>query len=244
MTTIIKAEWLKLTSTRTFFWLIVGALAVAAMGALSTTGSAEPHTLEGPLHRQTFWTLASLNIGIFALVLGIRSYTEEYRHRTVVHTFFADPHRRRSAVAKAVISAIAALILSALAAAAMSAAAIALADAKGGGLDPASSDVPAAAGLLLGSALWAVVGVGIGALIRHQVPTIVGAILWVLVLENLGSALLGDAGRFLPGQAAYAFARADMSDLLTPAMGATVLGAYAVFTWACGMTAIRRRDLA
>lgn len=244
MTSMLKAEWLKLRTTRSFFGLIVGALGVAALGALSTTGSAEPETLKGPLHGQSFWVLASVNIGLFALVLGIRSYTEEYRHRTIVHTFFADPQRRRSAIAKATISALAALLLATLAASAMSAAAIALASAKGGGLDPASSDVSAAVGLLVGSALWAVLGVGIGALVRHQVAAIVGGILWVLVIENLGSALLGDAGRFLPGQAAYAFARADMSDLLTPAAGAVVLAIYAGSIWACGVLASRRRDLA
>ena len=147
-------------------------------------------------------------------------------------------------MAKAMVSALAAVFLSALAASAMSGTAIALADAKGGGLDPASSDIAAAGGLLIGSAMWAVLGVGIGALVRHQVAAIVGGILWVLVVENLGSALLGGAGRFLPGQAAYAFARADMTDLLTPFMGAAVLAIYAASILACGVIFTRRRDLA
>lgn len=244
MTAVMKAEWLKLRTTRAYWGLIAGALLVAALGALSTTGSADPETLKGPLHMQTFWVLAALNIGLFALVVGIRSYTEEYRHRTIVHTFFADPHRVRSAVAKSLISALAAVLLTALAAAAMTAAAMALAKAKGGGLEPASADVTAFFGLLVGSALWAVVGVGIGALVRHQVAAIVGGILWVLVIENLGSALLGDVGRFLPGQAAYALARADMSNLLPPAAGFAVLLGYAAALWMAGTVASRRRDVA
>src|SRR5919106_5891653 len=97
-------------TTRAYYGLIAGAAGVAALGGFSTVASARVESLSGPVHEQTFWVLASINIGLFALIVGIRAYTEEYRHRTIVHTLFADPNRRRSAVAKAVASAGAAVI--------------------------------------------------------------------------------------------------------------------------------------
>lgn len=245
MTNMLRAEWLKLRTTRAFYGLIAGAVGVAVLGAFSTVASARVDTLTGPLHEQTFWVLASINIGLFALIVGIRAYTEEYRHRTIVHTLFADPRRKRSAVAKALVSGFGAVLLTAAATAAMVAVALAMAAAKGGSLQPDSSDAAAAGGLLGAAALWGVVGVGVGALVRHQVAAIVGGLVWVLVIENLGAGFLGDGGSYLPGQTAHSLARAsEAGDLLAVPVAAGVLGAYAAILWAAGVTATRRRDVA
>ncbi|MDQ3963850.1 MAG: hypothetical protein M3277_08075 [Actinomycetota bacterium] len=244
MRATLNAEWLKLRTTRAYAGLIAGAVGVAALGAFSTVASAPVHSLSGPVHSQTFWMLASINIGLFALIVGIRSYTEEFRHRTVVHTLFADPARIRSAIAKAIVAAAAAALLATIAAAGMTLVGLAMASAKGGNLSLAASDVEAFAGFLLATGLWAIVGVGIGALVRHQVPAIVGALVWVLVIENLGAAFLGAAGRYLPGQSAHALAGADLPDLLAPTVGAAVLATYAAVLWMAGAAAMRQRDVA
>jgi len=242
---MLRAEWLKLRTTRAFYGLIAGAVGVAALGGFSTVASAQAKSLSGPLHEQTFWVLASINIGLFALILGIRAYTEEYRHRTIVHTLFADPRRRRSAAAKAVVSALAAMVLAAVAVAAMIGIALLMASAKGGAIAPDSSDVAAVGGLLGASALWAALGVGFGALVRHQVPAIVGGLVWILVIENLGAGFLGSGGSYLPGQTAHSLARAtEMGDLLAVPVAAAVLGGYALLLWAAGVAATRRRDIA
>lgn len=241
---MLAAEWLKLRTTRSYYGLIAGAVGVAALGAFSTVASARVDALSGPLHAQTFWVLASMNVGLFALILGIRSYTEEYRHRTIVHTLFADPHRRRSAVAKAVVSALAAALLAAVAAIVMIAAAIGMASAKGGSLGVEGSDAGAFVGLLGAAALWAILGVGVGALVRHQVAAIVGGLVWVLVIENLGTGFLGDAGSYLPGQAAHALARAtEVADLLTVPLATAALATVTLLLWAAGLTMTRRRDV-
>lgn len=242
---MLKAEWLKLRTTRAFYGLIAGAVAVSALGAFSTVASARADSLTGPLHEQTFWILASVNIGLFALILGIRAYTEEYRHRTIVHTFYADPPRRRSAAAKAAVSAGAAAVLAAVAAAVMSGIALLMASAKGGQLALSASDMGAFGGLLGASALWAVLGVGVGALIRHQVAAIVGGLVWILVIENMGAGFLGDAGAYLPGQAAHSLGRAtEVGNLLAVPVAIVALTGYALFLWVAGVVVTRRRDLA
>ena len=44
-----------------------------------------------------------LVIPVFVLILGIRSFTDEFRHGSVVPTFLATPERRRVLVAKFVV---------------------------------------------------------------------------------------------------------------------------------------------
>ena len=79
------------------------------------------------------------------------------------------------------------------------------------------------------SALWAAIGVALGAIVRHQVAAIAGAAVWLLVGENVGAALLGEAIRYLPGQAAHGLALAPHARaLLPPAAAAAVLVTYAV----------------
>jgi ABC-2 type transport system permease protein len=98
---------------------------------------------------------------------------------------------------------------------------------------------------VLANALWAVVGLGVGSVVRSQVPAIVGGIVWVLVIENLGSGFLGDAGAYMPGQAAYGLARAlDTESALDVMTAGLVFGLYAVVFFVLGLTSIRRRDVA
>lgn len=70
------------------------------------------------------------------------------------------------------------------------------------------------------TALCAAIGVGVGAVIRNQVPVLVGICAWLLFVENL---LVGDIGgvgnigRLLPGAAGKAISGQDPDTLLAPA---------------------------
>jgi ABC-2 type transport system permease protein len=122
--------------------------------------------------------------------------------------------------------------------------AIGLSTAKGGGLTPSNGDAAAAAGFLAANALWSAVGVGVGVLVRHQVPAIVGGIVWVLVIENLGISFLGDAGPYLPGQLAQALAGTTTSpDSVTAPVAAATLTAYATVALLVGQVIVKRRDV-
>jgi ABC-2 type transport system permease protein len=72
------------------------------------------------------------------------------------------------------------------------------------------------------AALWAAIGVGVGALVRNQVPTLIGICAWLLFVEGLlaGDLVgLGEVGRFLPGAAAAAISGQDPGTLPAPAVG-------------------------
>jgi ABC-2 type transport system permease protein len=242
---LLRAELRKLTTTRAGLGLLIGAVAVTGLSAFSTTASAEPASLAEPLHSQQLFLLASMNIGLFALILGVRSFTDEFRHGTIAWTLLSVRERWRLVAAKAVVSALGASIMALAAQGVMVGLAVVLAAAKGASLGLSAADAAAVAGLSLGAAVWAALGVAVGALIRHQVAAVVGGLVWVLVVENLASGLLKGAGRFLPGQAAHGVANATaVSDLLPVWAAVAVLIGYVVVLGSLAVVALSRREVA
>ncbi|HEX2089926.1 MAG TPA: hypothetical protein VHI54_08395, partial [Actinomycetota bacterium] len=236
----------KLTTTRGTFGLIAGAAVVASLGAFSTITSGEPTTLGGELRDQQSFFLASLNLAMFALVAGIRSFTDEFRHGTIVPTFLVAPGRGRVLLAKSGAAAVNGAVLVIAAQAVMLAVSIPLLGMKGVTPGWSSGDVLAGAGLVAAGAFWSMIGVGVGALVRHQVAAIVGGLVWILVVENLGAGFLRDAAQFLPGQAAHGLARvtANGVDVLSAPAAAVVLALYAIGAGLFGLLALVRRDVA
>jgi hypothetical protein len=92
------------------------------------------------------------------------------------------------------------------------------------------------------AALWAVIGVGLGALVRHQVAVIAGISIWLLFVENLLVSFVPDVGRLAPGAAGAALGGINPDDLLAPGFGAAVLAAYAVAVAAGGWVSLTTRD--
>jgi ABC-2 type transport system permease protein len=103
------------------------------------------------------------------------------------------------------------------------------------------------AGTAAAAALWAAIGVGVGALFRNQVPTLVGICAWLLFVEGLLAGdvarRLGDIGRLLPGSAAAAMSGQDPSTLLAPEIGFAVLALYAAVAVVAGAVAMSGRDI-
>jgi ABC-2 type transport system permease protein len=102
------------------------------------------------------------------------------------------------------------------------------------------------AGATAAAALWAAIGVGVGAVVRNQIPTLIGLCAWLLFVEGLlagdvGS--LGDVGRFLPGSAAAAISGQDPGTLLAPTSGLVLLAVYAAAAAVVGASATSRRDV-
>jgi ABC-2 type transport system permease protein len=182
---------------------------------------------------------------LFGALLGAMSLTTEIRHGTIRPTFLVTPRRSVVMLAKAETTMLLALAFGLIA----------------GGLAAglgtwvfSARDIPNQLGtgdlvlLLVGSAgsgaLWAAIGLGLGAIFRHQVPVVVGLTTWLLLIENLLVGYAEDVGRLLPGAAAMATAGLNPDVLLAPAAGAAVLIAYAVVLAGAGWLATTRRDVA
>jgi hypothetical protein len=102
------------------------------------------------------------------------------------------------------------------------------------------------AGGVAATALWAAIGVGVGAVVRNQVPALVGLCAWLLFVENLlvgDVAGVGRVGKFFPGGAAKAISGQDPDALLAPAVGLGLLVLYAAAAAVIGSLVTSRRDV-
>lgn len=183
---------------------------------------------------------------LFAALLGAMAITGEFRHGTIRPTFLVTPRRGMVLGAKVLASMLGGSLLGLGGAGVAAAAGSAILRARGVQLQ---LDVGDYALLLLGSALaaglWAAIGVGVGAVVRSQVPTLVGLCAWLLFVESLlvgDTGSLGDVGRYLPG--ALGAAASGQEPLLTPALAAVLLALYATAAITVGRTSIIRRDVA
>jgi ABC-2 type transport system permease protein len=104
-------------------------------------------------------------------------------------------------------------------------------------------------GLVLATALWAALGVGLGALVRNQVGAIVGALGWALLVENLLTIIptVGDwVQKYGLNGVTNALSNVESEvtgDVLSQAAGGALLLAYTAVFVIAGTLAMRRRDV-
>lgn len=240
---MLRAEQRKVRTTRTTAGLLIAAVVVVVMGDVSTVMSADVDQLTGHIRDQPFHLVSSVNISLFALLVGIRSTTDEYRYETMVWTILSRRRRGWALAAKAAVAGLYGILLSGAAQAVGIAAALAIIRDRGASLTVDRADVAAIGGLVLAGGLWAVLGVLAGAVIRSQVAAVAMALVWVFAIENLGGLVLGDAARLLPGQAAHALGAVGGMDLLAPLAGLAVLVVYGMVLGAAALWQLDRRPI-
>ena len=225
MTAQLRAELLKQRSTRTALGLFMAMLAVILL-AMLLHGIGLAAEVLAPRHNQLMVLGVGEKLGVlFAALLGAVSITAEFRHGTIRPTLLATPRRGRVIAAKLaaclLIGAGFGLAGSALAAGVGSA----LLRMRGIdiGLDSADYALLLVGGAVAG-ALWAAIGVGVGAVVRNQVPALIGICAWLLFVESLlveGNSSVIDAGRFGPGAAAAAITGQALERCCRPSSGSS-----------------------
>jgi len=250
---LLRSEVRKLVSTQVWFWLLVGSLALTAVGVVAqilTDGSAgnpSPRlsTVEG--QRNLFAQASSPYI--FVAVLGILGITTEYRHLTVTATFLATPRRNLVVAAKLLTYALVGLLYAVLCALLVVAMAKPWLAAKHIGLSLSADRLPL---VLLAAVLvvtiYGVVGVGVGALVRNQVAAVVLTLGFLFGVEPLLAVIpwiRDHLYRFLPGGAANALTQVTQSrvDLLEPWQGGLLLAGYGFAFAGLGALLTIRRDV-
>jgi ABC-2 type transport system permease protein len=236
MNDLVAAEWLKLRTTRLLFGTIPAAVALslaAVAGMVLSSHSPELETAEGV--RRVF-SVAGAG-AIVLLVVGILIAAGEYRHGSAADTFLTTPQRSRVLIAKLTVAAGVGAGVGAVTAVACVAAAALIYRQESATLAVGAADVvltvPAT---VVYTALFAVVGVALGALVRNQVAAVAGALAWLAIVEHTLVNLVPSIGRWLPVGAGQAIVRTPIDGLLSPPAGIAVLTAYAV---ALSVTAIR-----
>lgn len=247
MSRLVRAELLKARSTRTT-WILAGAAMVPCLFwivvSVLTMDSSGNAGLSLDQQIQNIFGMAQ-EAYLFVLILGVVGMAGEHRHRTIGWSFLVVPQRERVVAAKLVAYALIGLVVGVVAVAVTVAAAVPLLAVAG---QPVTA--PGIPLILLGSvlstALYAVLGVGLGALIRSQVAGVAAALIWFWYLEFTLVFYLPEVGRWLPGGAANALSGSQMSGgaLLPAWAGGLLFLGYALAAAAAANLITLRRDVA
>ena len=248
MTRLVHSELLKLRTTRTARVLLtLAAAGTAALVAIVLLLAGQPgQPALGPDALRQLVLVPAQPLTLAALVLGVLGMAGELRHGTATSTFLVTPKRGRVVAAKLAAAAVTGLAMAAASSAAVLAVGLPWLRAKGIEVAIADAGVAArVAGLAVAVALYAVLGTGLGALLRNQVAAVVvGLLWWSQGVERVLTGILHQPGleRWLPMGAASALT-APGDGTLPMWAGALVFAAYGLGLALLGGRLVARRDL-
>ena len=248
MTRLVHSELLKLRTTRTARVLLtLAAAGTAALVAIVLLLAGRPgQPALGPDALRLLVLVPAQPLTLAALVLGVLGMAGELRHGTATSTFLVTPKRGRVVAAKLAAAAVTGLAMAAASSAAVLAVGLPWLRAKAIEVAIADAGVAArVAGLAVAVALYAVLGTGLGALLRNQVAAVVvGLLWWSQGVERVLTGILHQPGleRWLPMGAASALT-APGDGTLPMWAGALVFAAYGLGLALLGGRLVARRDL-
>ncbi|HEX3812951.1 MAG TPA: ABC transporter permease [Mycobacteriales bacterium] len=246
----VHAEFRKLFTTKTGFLLTLvsvvlsGLLTVLVSLNVSKTDSASDAL-------QTIITIGS-NFGyLLSAILGIIGITGEYRHQTVTPTFLSVPVRSTVVIAKLFTYLVWGAVLGLLNL--IIGLVIALPLLSNRLVDDVSLSASGVrtsmwAAIVI-TAIFGIIGVGLGALLRNQVAAIVGLVLYLFIVENVLGAIsaVQSVYKYLPGALASALTGSvgtpDNIHLLGRTPAALLLIAYGLVFAAVGAAITISRDV-
>lgn len=246
MSHLIRAELLKLGTLRAFWWTVASTLAfVPASIALAMQGGSGSASIDSTEGFRNVIAAASSG-GVLMIIIGILLMAGEFRFNTATSMFLITPQRRRAVTAKLAAAGLVGLAVGVVASLLTLAVALPWLNSRHVDLGTHRTDI---AVVILGgtaaTALGALVGVGIGALIRNQTLAITATLIWTLVIESMLTVVAPGVGRWFPGGAASAMSgvRSAGGELL-PIWAATLLfAAYGLAFAIVGTRFVVRRDI-
>jgi ABC-2 type transport system permease protein len=245
MTEAIRSEWIKLGSARSNLVLLILAVVVpVGLTVLVCYTPSKEHLTEHDLFPLV---LVGTTIGLFLFgVLGVLVIGQEYRHNTIRVTFTAEPKRGRVMAAKVVVLVVAGLAVGTIAAGLSYVLGSAILTSRGFDIPLAgSTQARAVIGTVVLFVLYALCGLGLGAIIRATAGSITLLVLWPLIVETTVGALISSTRRYLPFNAASALTdttSARTNDMFTPWVGGAWFAGFVALLLIAGTVLVMRRD--
>ena len=243
-----RMEWIKLRSLRSTPWMLLAttvgmiAIGVAAMANTKAPSPADAASFDPVNNVLAGVVLGQLVIGL----MGVLAVTAEYSSGSIKSTLAAVPGRRMMLAAKAAVVGLVSLVVGEIVTfVTFFAGTAAMAD---GVPQPSLGDPGVLRAVVLSGAYLAMVGligVGLGAAIRHSAAAIGALVGLFFVLPVLLAGLTGTTvSKFLP---TFIFSSSlgvsrDVSGVLTPWVGFAVLCLYVVAALVIGGWLLTRRD--
>jgi ABC-2 type transport system permease protein len=255
---LMKSEWRKLIYVRAHWGLLVSAILLSGLSTAVTPvildGMGPQSGLMLSMQEAVDSVYANAIGGyIFAIILGIMLMSGEFRHGTAVATFLTAPKRGTVLANKLAIAAIGGTLLMVISTGAGIAGGLIGMSFYPDAASP-SSDIfiNTMVAAVVSGAVLGIVGVAIGTLVRNQMLAIVGALVYLFVIDPILLLLWPDAGKFLPsglitGMMALDIQSPELGFDTTnylPALSATlVLIGYGLVFAVVAVTTSLRRDV-
>jgi ABC-type transport system involved in multi-copper enzyme maturation permease subunit len=246
---LVHAEFIKLRTTQVWFWLLLAAVAVTVIFVVA---SLAPHdAIKSDEDVYNVFTAGGTSY-VVAFVLGALGVTTEFRYQTITSTVLATPSRWAIVSAKMITYAIVGAIYALICVIIQVAIALPWFSSKGIDVSLTSPHIPRT---LLGVfgvvALFGIVGLGFGALVRNQIVAVTVGVIWLLILNGVLSVIPGVrvVYPYTPVGAVAAIFRivgdrtVDNVTLLPAAAAAALLVAYAVAFAVVGASLTMNRDI-
>lgn len=265
MKNALVAEFRKVRSTRMWWILSLAALGYmvflgAVMGfsfAFSAEQMAEQsggQMLTGLEAATSVYSITSPLGYVFPLVIGSLLFTNEFRHQTITSSLLVEPRRSVLVVAKLAVAAVFGLLIGLMATAGTLIGSVPFLEFMGEGAYLGDGEVLSVLGWsVVVMAIWTVMGVAVGGLLKNQVAAIIvliGFTQFVEPMARLAGTLvdeLSGVAKFLPGAAADAITGASFfspdgaGGLLDRWEGGLVLLVYvAIFALGARFITLRR----
>ncbi|MGH3326963.1 MAG: hypothetical protein ACRDPT_04035 [Streptomycetales bacterium] len=253
MARLVAAEFQKLFTTRLWLWMLLGSVALTALFAcLAIVFGSDPDNPTPPLStaagQRTVFSVAHGGAGPLVAVLAAAGMAGEFRHQTASTTFLATPRRGRAVLAKVAAYLLVGLGYALVCCAATVAIAVPWLAADGIDVPLTGNGIPGTlVGVVVAVALFGLIGVGLGALLRDQVATVAGLLVYLFVVEPVVTAIpaLNSWSMYLPAAAADALTRVSQvgREFLDPWQGAVVFATYGLLLAVAGTLLTARRDV-
>ncbi len=185
MIRLVRAEFMKLRTTQVWFWMLLATIAIGALLAVAQIAPREG--IRSPeMVPDLFAGFASSPGYVVLFTLGVLGVTSEFRYQTITPTVLQTPSRWAIVTAKMITYAIVGVLYSIAALAAETAVGVPWLNSKGIDVRWSDGEVQHA---IIGTfgvlALFGIVGLGIGALLRNQIVAVVVGIIFLVVIENI-----------------------------------------------------------
>jgi ABC-2 type transport system permease protein len=181
VTRLLRGELIKVRTTRTAIGFGVAGLLLALAATLLSILTSDLVSLDDKRSALNFGG----GIGILFLLFGAVGATGEFRHRTLAPAVLIAPDRLRLLVARIGAYMLAGLIFGVIIAIITLGIGLALMGGEPGPSLTGGDYAKLAVGGILDVVVGAAIGIGVGTLVRNQVASVVGILVWLTILEPL-----------------------------------------------------------
>lgn len=265
MTRVLASELRKLVTTRTWLVLIIvsaaaGAAGAGLYGAVVMSVAGEGSAFQQANGMALVYTGGNQFVRIIAIVAGALAMGAEYRHRTLATSYLAVPRRTQVALGKGVITLGYGLALGLASAILGFAVAAGFVIATDGSLLLGRASTWQAIGMnVVTVGLWAMIGYGLGILIRNMIVSVLVAVAFAYIVEPILALVLSlqewtAVSNLMPTNATSALIGVDaagmmgvsgvLADSWPPGVALIVLIGWAVVPAVLGYLLVLRTDIA